>query len=230
MAVGEGMVGVICSETILGEGAGVGAGPRGEPVPTAAAAAAFWAAPGGMGGFWAELGMSGGGGEEEVGGAFLAGEGRGALERRKPGSDSRLEEERSGPGGGAAPLPRKEKLPPELMATARRFCWKTSRLPCRRRAGWWLSSPRDSRHFLTCVPHSRSIRDSLTGRVTICGEREDRSAEVTGGRGEVSSGWQRSWETSQGRRLAMFRQQVRSSEEVCGAHFRSAERRGGQSL
>lgn len=175
MAVGEGMVGVTCSETILGEGAGVGAGSRVAPV-----AAAFWAAPGGMGGFWAELGGLGGGRKEEVGGAFLAGEGRGALDRRKPGSDNRLEEERSGPGGGAAPLPRKEKLPPELIAAARRFCWKTSRLPCRRRDGWWLSSPRDSRHFLTCAPHSRSIRDSLTGRVTICGGREDTSAEVRG--------------------------------------------------
>lgn len=170
------MVGVICSETIFGEGAGVEVAPRGEPV----AAAAFWAAPGGIGGFWAELGGSGGGGEEEEvyeGGAFLAGEGRGALERRKPGSDSRLEEERSGPGGGVALLPRKEKLPPELMAAARRFCWKTSRLPCRRRAGWWLSSPRDSRHFLTCAAHSRSMRDSLTGRMTIC-RGEDRLAGV----------------------------------------------------
>lgn len=72
------MVGVICSDTIFGEGAGVGAGPRCEPV---VAAEVFWAAPGGIGGFWAELGGSGGGGEEEGGGAFLAGEGKGEIGR-----------------------------------------------------------------------------------------------------------------------------------------------------
>lgn len=177
LAVGEGMVGVICSETITGEGASVGtggAGPSSELVAGTArglcgggaAVATLWAAPGGMGGFWA--GPSGGlwspeGPDSEP---FLAGEGRGALERRKPGSDSRLEEERRGPGGGAG-LPRKEKLPPELMAAARRLYSKRARVPWRRRAGWWLSSPRDSRHFLTWTLHSRSIRDSLTGSVTI---------------------------------------------------------------
>lgn len=39
---------------------------------------------------------------------------------RNPGRERRLEELRRGPGGGTE-LPRKEKLPPELMAAARRL-------------------------------------------------------------------------------------------------------------
>ena len=50
---------------------------------------------------------------------FLALDGKGNLDLRKPGRESRLEEALRGPGGGA---PRKEKLPPELMEAARRLC------------------------------------------------------------------------------------------------------------
>lgn len=45
---------------------------------------------------------------------------KGTLDLRKPGSERRLEEALSGPGGGTG-LPRKEKLPPELMEAARRL-------------------------------------------------------------------------------------------------------------
>lgn len=55
--------------------------------------------------------------EKEV---FLCGA-KGTLALRKPGSDSRLEEARRGPGGGADP-PRNDRLPPELMEAARRLC------------------------------------------------------------------------------------------------------------
>lgn len=47
----------------------------------------------------------------------MAWEWKGALDLRKPGSDSKLEEALRGPGGGIE-LPRKEKLPPELMEAA----------------------------------------------------------------------------------------------------------------
>lgn len=45
---------------------------------------------------------------------------KGALDLRNPGRERRLEELLRGPGGGTE-LPRKEKLPPELMAAARRL-------------------------------------------------------------------------------------------------------------
>lgn len=42
------------------------------------------------------------------------------MDLRKPGSERRLDEDLRGPGGGME-LVRKEKLPPELMAAARRL-------------------------------------------------------------------------------------------------------------
>ena len=66
---------------------------------------------------------------------------------RKPGRERRLEAALRGPGGGMDP--RKEKLPPELMAEARRLCSWMSRVPWSLRTGWWVSSPLDSLHFLT---------------------------------------------------------------------------------
>lgn len=53
---------------------------------------------------------------------------KGALDLRKPGSESRLEEALRGPGGGME-LPRKEKLPPELIAAARRLYSKMALVP-----------------------------------------------------------------------------------------------------
>lgn len=47
---------------------------------------------------------------------------------RKPGSDSKLEEALRGPGGGIE-LPRKEKLPPELMEAALRLYSKIALVP-----------------------------------------------------------------------------------------------------
>lgn len=44
-----------------------------------------------------------------------------AFDLLKPGRDRRLEEALRGPGGGIG-LPRKEKLPPDVMAAARRLC------------------------------------------------------------------------------------------------------------
>lgn len=44
----------------------------------------------------------------------------GALDLRKPGSERRLEDALRGPGGGME-LPRKDRLPPELMEAARRL-------------------------------------------------------------------------------------------------------------
>ncbi|TNN70055.1 hypothetical protein EYF80_019731 [Liparis tanakae] len=51
---------------------------------------------------------------------FLVTEWKGVLDLRKPGSERRLEEALRGPGAGME-LPRKEKLPPELMEAARRL-------------------------------------------------------------------------------------------------------------
>lgn len=159
--MGEGIVGVICSETILGEGERVlggggvlcagaeaagwpcaevpsegSAGPRDEPaaLPTKGlwtwGAGALWPAPGGMGGLWLGprpgLNVTAGG---DWGGRLSIPDGpekepflvwKGTLDLRKPGSERRLEEALSGPGGGTG-LPRKEKLPPELMEAARRL-------------------------------------------------------------------------------------------------------------
>lgn len=51
---------------------------------------------------------------------FLLWEWKGFLDLRKPGSESKLEEALRGPGGGIE-LARKEKLPPDLMESARRL-------------------------------------------------------------------------------------------------------------
>lgn len=40
-------------------------------------------------------------------------------------------------------------------------------VPWSRRPGWCVSSPLDSRHFLTWMPHSLSMSDSVTGSVII---------------------------------------------------------------
>lgn len=53
---------------------------------------------------------------------------KGDLDFRKPGSERRLEEDLRGPGGGTG-LPRKEKLPPELMEAARRLYSKMALVP-----------------------------------------------------------------------------------------------------
>lgn len=128
-----------------------------------------------MGGFWAgpRLKLEGG---DRGGGAsipetlekepFLGWVWKGALDLRKPGSESRLEDTLRGPGGGMA-LPRKERLPPELMAAARRLYSKMALVPWKRRAGWCISSPLDSLHFLTWTPHSLSMSASVTGSDTI---------------------------------------------------------------
>lgn len=129
MAVGDGIVGVICSETIFGDSVFGGAGwICAELLSTAkglwtCGVGAFGAAPGGIGGFWPDDEATGDwlsapeGPEKEI---FLGWEKKGALDFRKPGRERRLDEARSGPGGGAE-LPRKEKLPPELMDDARRL-------------------------------------------------------------------------------------------------------------
>lgn len=90
----------------------------------------------------------------------------GGLDLRKPGSDRRLEEALRGPGGGTG-LPKKEKLPPELIEAARRLYSKMALVPWRRRPGWCVSSPLDSLHFLTWMLHSLSMSDSVTGSVMI---------------------------------------------------------------
>lgn len=103
---------------------------------------------------------------------------KGFLDLRKPGRERRLEEALRGPGGGPA-LPRKEKLPPELMEAARRLYSWMDRVPWSRRSGWWVSSPLDSLHFLTWMLHSLSIRDSVTGRAMICPDSNTRGKEDT---------------------------------------------------
>lgn len=102
---------------------------------------------------------------------FLAWEWKGALDLRKPGRERRLEEALRGPGGGME-LPRKEKLPPELMEAARRLCSKMALVPWSRRPGWCVSSPLDSRHFLTWMLHSLSMSVSVTGRMIIWARRQ----------------------------------------------------------
>lgn len=102
---------------------------------------------------------------------------KGALDLRKPGSDRRLEDALRGPGGGIG-LPRKEKLPPELMEAARRLYSKMALVPWRRRAGWCVSSPLDSLHFLTWTLHSLSMSDSVTGSVIICATHQTRTRQT----------------------------------------------------
>lgn len=106
---------------------------------------------------------------------------------RKPGRERRLEELLRGPGGGTE-LPRKEKLPPELMAAARRLHSKMALVPWRRRPGWCVSSPLDSRHFLTWMAHSLSMSASVTGSTIIWTRQTE---EVKTRLGEVTQGWKK---------------------------------------
>lgn len=103
---------------------------------------------------------------------------KGALDLRKPGSERRLEEALSGPGGGTG-LPRKEKLPPELIAVARRLCSKMALVPWRRRPGWCVSSPLDSLHFLTWMLHSLSMSASVIGTVIIWTTHQTEEVKIT---------------------------------------------------